>query len=577
MVHGTVEKKTIDFLTPKTRQIRHQIRNVLDSYNHQWDILAELAQNSVDAIRVEKPIKGHIEAFIDAPNRELTFSDNGCGIPPASLPALLAPFSSGKSGSIDLIGNKGVGISFVIFSSANFVVESHHESGSIRAQISGASAWVNAENEELPQLTIEDIEPTGDHGTKIWLRLPEHSTYEFFELSFKQLEMVLRTRTALGDTNTIWGASPNKDFVLKFRDLNGAIHAEEIECRFFLPTERISRSASISLREFEEWNDGQKTDAQKRAKLKDKLVVHDGTYDKAGRKIRFWSCFVPKRKAWDIVSVQSGLIGADILDLNSIERMDKFGEEEYLFSGGMYTSTRGMPTGIRSEMKTKGSGGYLPNFFIVIDDPMLSFDIGRKSIPGRQLGMLRDAAAEAFRTFISSIRKYVGGEPEAEDDAWERGAVFSEIHALPSMNSKSTSFLKRPFNQEASVAAIFFELIGRGVLTGFQPLISGYKNKYDLYAKYRNSDIVVEFKQSLGGLFSDFDDEAKLFDQINVVVIWDVTEQDRKIISSRGLDLQEIEEGLTSSPSESKFHFNLVLGPTTPIKVLCIRRLLEIS
>ena len=42
---------TIDFLKPDTEQIRHQIRGILDSYSHDWDLLSELAQNCIDAIR----------------------------------------------------------------------------------------------------------------------------------------------------------------------------------------------------------------------------------------------------------------------------------------------------------------------------------------------------------------------------------------------------------------------------------------------------------------------------------------------------------------------------------------------
>ena len=411
----------IDFLTPNAKQIRHQLKNVIDSYNNDWDILAELAQNSVDAIKLEKPIKGHIILSIDAVARTVLFQDNGCGISPKDLPSLLAPFSSDKGNNVDLIGNKGVGITFVIFSTDEFTIETHHHSGSARAKFTGGNAWVNAQTIELPKLEYSEIEQNGSHGTTISLKLPDlpdSVDHDFFRLEFKQIEMLLRTKTALGDTNKIWtSAKADKDFVFSFRDLNGTLHAQEIECNYFLPIEQIGKNAIISIREFEDWNSGDKTDAQKRQKLRDKVVYHDGQMTKAGRKINFWACFVPKRKAWDIVSVKSGLYDESILVLNPMDRADQFGDLDYLFSGGMFTATRGMPTGIRSEMKTKGSGGYLPNFFIIIDDPMLSFDIGRKSIPGRQLGMLRDLASDIFRTFIASIRKYISGEPEAEEDA----------------------------------------------------------------------------------------------------------------------------------------------------------------
>lgn len=565
----------IDFLKPETAQIRHQIKNVIDSYSNDWDVLAELAQNAVDAIRVASPIKGHISVKIDACERSIEFQDNGCGIAPDQLPALLRPFSSGKAGNTELIGNKGVGVSFVIFSSTYFEIETHHEAGSSRARIDGANSWLVSELEELPTLDLDKLEATDGPGTKIKIKLPaSDQTYEFFDMNFQQLEFCLRTKTALGDTKCVWSASkPTIDFVLEFKNKNAETLSEEIECNYFLPTERLSKSAYISLRDFQDWNSGDRTDAQKRQKLKDKLVYLDGTKEKGGRTIKYWACFVPKRKAWDIISVNSDLVSSEILELNPSERADAYGEAEFLFGGGMFTSTRGMPTGIRSEMRTKGSGGYLPNFFIILDDPQLSFDIGRKSIPGRQLGMLRDLASEVFRDFISGIRKHISGEPDVTDEPWERSKIFSEIHGMAALDSDVTKFLKRPYNQEASVAAIFFEMIGNGTINDIKPYVSGYRNKYDLYAKYKGSDVVIEFKHALGGLFRDFDDEVKLFDQLDIVVCWDVTEPDREVLASRGLDLQEIEEGI--SASATPFHYNLVLGPTKPIKILCIKRFID--
>ena len=565
----------INFLEPDTKQIRHQIKNIIESYNHDWDLIAELAQNSVDAIRLEEPVKGHMKLEIDAIEKRIVFEDNGCGISPNELPDLLAPFSSAKDGNPNLIGYKGVGISFVIFSSVFFEIESHHSHGASRASIEGAWGWIDSQTDKLPTLNYEEIKPRETHGTVISIKLPTDSDNEFFHRSFDQLEMVLRTRTAIGDTSTIWSDNVNKDILLTFRDLNGNVESRELDCSYFLPTSKLTSGKFISLRDFQEWNTGEKTDSQKRRKLRDKLIYLDGQKEGGGRRIRYWACFVPNRKSWDIISVSSKLIPDEILKLNPASRIEKYGDAEYLFSGGMYTSTRGMPTGIRSEMKAKGSVGYLPNFFIVLDDPQLSFDIGRKSIPGRQLGMLREIGSDVFRVFINNIRKYIGGEPDADNiDRWDRTSVFNEIRSMPDLSSGKTSFQKRPAAQEATIAAIFFEMLGSGQLEGFKPYVSGYKNKYDLYSIYENSDVVLEFKYALASLFRDFDDENKLFDEIDIVVVWEVTEDDHEVVASRGLDLEETEDGLTGG-SDKLFHYSLSLGPVKPIRVVCLKNLLS--
>lgn len=40
----------VEFLKSSINSLRHSIRDIDDSYNNFWDIFAELAQNSVDAI-----------------------------------------------------------------------------------------------------------------------------------------------------------------------------------------------------------------------------------------------------------------------------------------------------------------------------------------------------------------------------------------------------------------------------------------------------------------------------------------------------------------------------------------------
>ena len=114
--------------------------------------------------------------------------------------------------------------------------------------------------------------------------------------------------------------------------------------------------------------------------------------------------------------------------------------------------------------------------------------------------------------------------------------------------------------------------MGSGVIEKFTPYVSGYKNKYDLYAKYDNSDVVVEFKFVLSALFRDFDDETKLFDEIDIVVVWEVTEKDYEVMKSRGVSLNKNEGGLAGD-SDPLFQYHLSLGFVRPIWVMCLKEL----
>ncbi len=79
----------IDFLSPGIQQIRHSIRDIDDSYNHNWDVIAELCQNAVDAIRMSSVQRGVISLEVDCSEKSIRIADNGVGIEPNLLPTLL--------------------------------------------------------------------------------------------------------------------------------------------------------------------------------------------------------------------------------------------------------------------------------------------------------------------------------------------------------------------------------------------------------------------------------------------------------------------------------------------------------
>ncbi|MEG9294960.1 hypothetical protein V6B33_00730 [Mangrovibacillus sp. Mu-81] len=75
---------------------------------------------------------------------------------------------------------------------------------------------------------------------------------------------------------------------------------------------------------------------------------------------------------WDKITQEYGLITED-----------KIEDEEYtenyhyaLIQAGIYTSVKGMPTGIVINHPKTGYAGYWGNMFILFEDSSLKFDIG---------------------------------------------------------------------------------------------------------------------------------------------------------------------------------------------------------
>ena len=153
--------------------------------------------------------------------------------------------------------------------------------------------------------------------------------------------------------------------------------------------------------------------------------------------------------------------------------------------------------------------------------------------------------------------------------------IFEEIQSLADNEFDSIKFQKTPFDQEASVAAIFYEAIGAGLIDGITPLISGYKEKYDLYAKWGRRKVVLEFKARLGNLTKDFNDAQKYFDEIDAVVCWEVTDSDRSSLGRMGIEVEEIIPSAFADESDQNLpnatHI-MSLGGTRPVFVIDLKR-----
>lgn len=562
----------IDFLSQSIRQIKKSIKDIDDSYNNDWDILAELCQNSVDAIRRSGSKKGNIKLLIDSQNRSITIYDNGCGISAKDLPQLLAPFSTDKEEDADSVGEKGVGLTFVIFTSNRFYIESSDGKTCSEGTILDAFNWKNSSNtSDLIELNHKILEDTYK-GTTITIK--EVNTDRIFQLSFNQLVYLLRTRTAIGNTNTLWEKDINIKVELEHINQDGEAQKKEIPFKYCLPTEGQSSSATTSIKDFQNFIKTDKTDAQKRNRLIGKIIEDKGMFDHSGRTIKYWACFVPQRKTWDTISIQNGLCTEE-----NLEDLDWVELHNYtLFHSGIHTSVKGMPTGVYLNNPITGAQSYWAQVFILFDDKQIKFDIGRKALPGRQSEIYKKKGKEIFNEY-AKLFKYVGRRELEVSAVYEKNEIFAQIEEELDLNNPISKFLKNPGKQEASVAGLFFECIGNGIITELSPMMSGYKSKYDLYAKWGARQIVIEFKSKLLNVINDFNEEQKMFDELDCLVCWNVDEEDERAFRSKSIELEELESSELAQP---QVHFPnathiLRLSYVEPIYVIDMKRIMENS
>lgn len=174
---------------------------------------AELAQNSVDAIvRMQRNCDevGKIVIQVDSQEKKIIFEDNGCGISYDDLPELLNLFSSGKSEEPSSVGEKGVGLKFVMFQSKEFEIVSSDGVTAGRAVVKDARLWKKSTSDNELLLDREELADI-KRGTRITLRGieldrddQEEQTISLFHLTFDQLKYILRNKTYLGSTISLW-------------------------------------------------------------------------------------------------------------------------------------------------------------------------------------------------------------------------------------------------------------------------------------------------------------------------------------------------------------------------------------
>ena len=583
-----------DFLQKPTEEhLRREMNNICGSYLHPWDMLAELLQNAVDAIRLHIQEHGDarchtIEIKVNQASKSVTVRDSGVGIAPNEIAGLLAPHGSDKPDKPKLIGEKGVGLTHVIFSTDEFEIKTASIKGTFSGKVQNASMWRAAKaalpkllgesndtktnpNDTFTEITANDVD-TGD----------ENDPENIFCLGFPAIACILRTKTAVGSTSD---NPENIKVTLALVEQDGKSRTEEILFAYLYPQELVG--AKNYIRYDDHFKDKliNMDDRRKALYLRGKGLLKTGETRAHGRTIRYSAFLTPSRRTWEEINRKNNLI-VSLAD-NS---------EYQLYKAAIEIATKGMPTAVSLDPEiTVGKSGYWTNFHILIQDDSLPFDIGRKSIPSRTKGLLKKVARDAFKALtahaqIMSIDPPIAGTQTVQQ--YEKREQFRKLKELPDLQIRDLPYMKQPDSQEGAVVAIFHELTAAKHLKGYRTLRTGYKQTYDLWGVYevrKNTvgnnvknvnfgsevELIVEFKFRLDDIMQDFEDDIKRFGDIDLLVCWDL---DAQKLSSHHFQVEVV------APEDAMFHgtnYNLFspsafnLGSAGEKPVIALRRFIE--
>jgi hypothetical protein len=513
------------------------------------------------------------------------------GFDPRKFGELLAPHGTDKDQDPALIGEKGVGLTYTIFVANHYRIWTRSVTAEIVGHVDQAALWKDAKVETLPTFQVdgwdEKTTKPGDTFTEVELIDVEQvfeDTEDLFHQSPAVLAFLLRTRTAVGFVKGLFGLdAPDIRVQLSAVDLAGKKTDQVIKFAFMPPGELVGADYTVNFDEFKA-KAALLDDKQKAKELAGRALLKTGKQVRAGRQIGYYAFFAPSRNLWKEVSAKNAIVGG------------KTGTDP-LYTGGIFVATRGMPTGVELDQPVTGFAGYWPNFFMLLEDDAITFDLGRKSVPGRTKGMLRDLAKELFEEMLP-FAEYATKDPpivvNPTIQQFEKTQAFDDLKKLSDLGLKAISYQKHPDGQEAAVVALFHELVGAGLLQGYFTLRTGYKETYDLWGTYRVAATLVgkrfrstakdgfvdlpfvgEFKFAAQDILRDFDVRRKFFTMIDLIICWDV---DAKVLKTSNVSLEQL------SADEVLFHgsnYKLVwpgaynLGAASEKPVLALRQFVE--
>lgn len=576
--------------TVNTNRLQTEARNILDSYSHTWDILAETLQNSVDAI--EQNIKANpsatalIQLIFNANLRSIEVSDTGIGMSPEQVMSVLAPHQGLKRGK-GLRGEKGVGLSFILFMTNRFRIETCDGEQTIYLEIHRANDWGNGtESQPLKFVNVRITGPQTFQGsatyTRIWaeqIPVAKDSSEDIFEYTKPRLTYVLRTKTAIGNTHPLFnrGEHPPIDINVQLRYVDNTGIQGEFED---IPYSYAAPDSLLKSKDVLEWDDFKERLVQGK-NIQSKGFIHVGTEtSESGRAVK-WYMFIASRLTFDEISIVHNLQTSETKDVD----------------GGIYISTRGMPTGIRLTPPRSQQASYWPQFFILLEYDDLRLDMGRKSVVGgRVVQMLTKVTASIFNQHVNAVPKLSskGSDPfDGLETDVSIEKIKTEVSSTPDLGLSRIPYLKTPV-EEQGVIAIFHELVGAGLLKGYRTHRSFYNNRYDIYINYkpdfsvisanvkrkipegRSYNIFAEFKFEAGqSLLEDFDVRKRPRD-FRLLICWALNES---VFKDNQIEVQEVE--LTEAVFHGTTHKLIFpnsygFGAENTLHVIVLKDLIEV-
>ena len=562
-----------------SKHYRHQLKQTISAYNPTQIVLGEALQNAIDAIVEADGTSHEIIINLDLDNRSVKVADTGIGFP--NDPKLL--FLGGgtkRHGNPRLFGFVGVGIKVVLFSSNKFSIRAHSNDGAFRYEISDAYQFDKDPPPILrvPKQLLTDS-PSLKRGTEVYYQFPQNTARDpveqfmqnmhaqclpqgnntgfgktlksavdrgFYENRFSGLmEAFLRRHTYAGDVLNYLGRKKElTDATIKinvtcsdpsdaFGDEIGDLFDQKTKFTFKISPEYLLVSDNLN------W-----VPQQNRPGLYKEALGRGGTnLTRTWKGFNFCSYF-DKEDYEKLLTNKHGEFPITVREsikeyreklfrringiLLTIGHIPLF--EEFLPGGSQRViSVNGVATTHAIDLTRGRNQAYVRCFDIVIDvNAQLNY--GKSQLTDTHLvNRIRRFVNDAYATTIqNAASSWVGRVNPPTDDEEKDFFLRRESLSFPGLSVKKVP------RDENDVIALFFELLGKEYLAGYQSFGLSQVDPYDgRFIIKRNGDkenpkipeddrqlSAIDFKVTASSLIRDLEREVKDPRELKLVIAW---------------------------------------------------------
>ncbi len=578
---------------------RSLVSGVLESYNSNYDFLAEAVQNAVDAIEdaVLDELAGpfRLEVTINLSENNVSVLDTGIGMAERDLARAVAPHVSlkGEGGIMDRRGKKnsyrgykGVGLTLLAYGTDDLRIHSKVEGQEIVAlRMRYGNAWARGERPNSAMVDRDDDESplSGlSRGTFVRLQFSESTRPKSLRALTPHIDAwaaILQTRTAIGQILIDRQPLDDIEASLTLIDSQGEKSDRPFEPSFLYP-HNVDRNPEYRFLDLGTYY----TEHPQRADIPDQFKRQDGVfvywdterirteYTRAEREEFEEQLNTYDPTLYAFVPYQGGIWG----DMNSILSQSR--SRSYLSPGLVLAINRQRLADLFPIDATRYEA-FSRNVLVVVHFDNAFPDQGRKTVQDEVLDTAK-AAANRVVQYLANQRLFLrptGETPSAQQREVEFNKQDWEFNVRKHQERKPihippVTYESEPLTEQ-DVVGLFHQLCALGVFPGIRLLATSQSQTYDSLVFFRcdsterelkasesilglapsvlgesdtfqTRNLTLEYKNNLDGLIDDIDDEnkPKQYNHIDICVCWGTVQESFAGYELKPIDITNLDQ-----------------------------------